>query len=240
MPEETTQGNLLDNDEAKPSESEIHFVSEGWDGNKLDDKYRTDAGGINATAMLNDLHELRSKQEEVPEVPESYTLPEALKEAEGSPEIAAFAPVAREAGLSQEAYEKVLTQYQEEMVKAEDAAREETMAELKRELPNADQMIEKNRTFFQSHLSEDAFNEFAATVQTAGQLKAVDEIRNMLISKGKVTPPGANSGGSSLTEGELEAMMKSDAYWKPNHPEYQSVRDRVSRGFEKLYGGASR
>lgn len=227
------QGDLL-NKQSSPDE--IRFVSEGFDGSKLDDSYRTENGFINATKMAEDLHALKNAP--APSAPESYTIPEELADAKDDPSLVAFGGVAKEAGLSQEVYAKLVSGYSAAMARQEEAAAESAMADLKKAMPNADEVIEKNKTFWQGQLSEDSFKALAASVTDIGALKAVNEIRELLVSKGKVAAAGAEGTSVTLTEAELRTKMASDAYWNPRHPEYRALRNEVTSGYGKLYGGA--
>lgn len=171
------------------------------------------------------------------------------------PALAAMTPVFQELGLGQEQADKLIgawlgvqgEQYrQAQEAEAEDdristemvveafgsatAARQAMQGELGPWLGQMMQGDEQTRQMKYAVLSE---------AGKAGPLAlALWDIYQGVRGQGMAAPPPGTSAPQGLSREDLQEMMRSDAYNTPGHPEYQSVREKVTQGYRNLRGDA--
>ncbi len=233
------------NDEAPPSEAPAAAadaqqpVIEHTAPDNFPDKFVED--GKPAFQKLTDAYnqlEGQFKQLDKEPAPEQYVvnLPEGANEdiiTKDDPLLASIHAIGQKRGISQDAMDELTGEYVN-FFTAEISKGQEMETEMLGE--NADEIINRVQTFYDSKLSDDAHNTFRALTTTADGVKLFDEIRSMSVKGVKIPsdsdlPPVS----SSLTEPEVRDLMKTDAYRDTDHPDFRTTQAKVADGWKALY-----
>ncbi len=159
-----------------------------------------------------------------------YQLPETLDEqlAQDNQLLKWWSDHAFEKGLSQDQFADGINQYAE--------ALNMTMPDLDAEKgklgDTADQRIEAVSLFVNKFFPEDMMPAIQTLASTAEGIQALEKIMEM--DRGS-TISGEATSPASISQADLEAMMKDPRYWKPGERSQEFV-DKVASGFNKLYG----
>ena len=159
-----------------------------------------------------------------------YQLPETLDEqlAQDNQLLKWWSDHAFEKGLSQDQFADGINQYAE--------ALNMTMPDLDAEKgklgDTADQRIEAVSLFVNKFFPENMMPAIQTLASTAEGIQALEKIMEM--DRGS-TISGEATSPASISQADLEAMMKDPRYWKPGERSQEFV-DKVASGFNKLYG----
>ena len=159
-----------------------------------------------------------------------YQLPETLDEqlAQDNQLLKWWSDHAFEKGLSQDQFADGINQYAE--------ALNMTMPDLDAEKgklgDTADQRIEAVSLFVNKFFPEDMMPAIQTLASTAEGIQALEKIMEM--DRGS-TISGEATSPASISQADLEAMMKDPRYWKPGERSQEFV-GKVASGFNKLYG----
>ncbi|WP_341909664.1 hypothetical protein [Ferrovibrio terrae] len=242
--------------DGKGGDKQERFIT-GPDGQKIaipvnlwDPKANDGKGGPNVAAILKSQSDLRQRLGAVPgkyEVKLAGDLAEKYEIAAEDPfAVKAVEIISKHKGvMSQAAFEELTTAFAER--------------EIARESEGAAKEVERLQN--DHKVLEEAWGQNAASNTKAldgwlnqmfkGKAGALEEVRLMRASadgtmalftlfeaakgKGLAKPGGGGGAAEILTEAELEAIQKSDAYQNPNHKDYAATRKKVSEGYKRLY-----
>ncbi len=224
----------------------IEVPEELWDKEKA---------SVNAAAAVKRAIDLRKQLGEKPAVPDAYEpkLPEDLaKELDGKwevpaddPRLADLAAFAKESGLPQEGYSKLLGMYAKaKMAETQqaDEAEGKAMAEEWKQLcaqlggdDGAKRAISELNGWMQSVVKDKDGNIDPGTASTVGYLMNTGpgvmlllKFRDMMGRSG--LPQPATSAGSALTEADLKARVAD-----PRYQTDPAFRAETEAGFKRLY-----
>jgi|TARA_R110000824_G_scaffold106146_2_gene250773 hypothetical protein len=159
-----------------------------------------------------------------------YQLPETLDEqlTQDNQLLKWWSDHAFEKGLSQDQFADGINQYAEAL----NMAMPDLDAEKGKLGDTADQRIEAVSLFVNKFFPEDMMPAIQTLASTAEGIQALEKIMEMdrgSSISGEATSP------ASISQADLEAMMKDPRYWKPGERSQEFV-DKVASGFNKLYG----
>lgn len=187
------------------------------------------------------VEELKAKWEEErlaarPEAPDAYTLPdhEAL-DAEAmaaSPIVNLWRKAAHEAGLGQEQFQAVLTEYAEAEVARMEAERQAELAKLGE---NAAARTEAVALWAQKVLGQTPeFDALARMASDAAGVQALEKLMDLMkdIDTGAGDDPVKEP---EVTEADIRALMNTPAYYHPQKRD-PAVVAKVEAFFKKTYG----
>ncbi len=159
-----------------------------------------------------------------------YQLPETLDEqlTQDNQLLKWWSDHAFEKGLSQDQFADGINQYAEAL----NMAMPDLDAEKGKLGDTADQRIEAVSLFVNKFFPEDMMPAIQTLASTAEGIQALEKI--MEIDRGSSISGEATS-PASISQADLEAMMKDPRYWKPGERSQEFV-DKVASGFNKLYG----
>lgn len=171
-----------------------------------------------------------------PEAPDGYTLPEhEALDAEAmaaSPIVNLWRKAAHEAGLGQEQFQSVLTEYAEAEVARMEAERK---AELEKLGENAGARTEAVALWAQKVLGDTP--EFQALSRMATDAAGVQALEKLMdLMKDIDTGAGDDAGRPpEETEADIRALMQKPEYWNPQKRD-PAVVAKVETFFRKQYG----
>jgi hypothetical protein len=142
---------------------------------------------------------------------------------EDDPDLVGFNEIAKESGISQEAYSKILSYWQQ--MQAERTVNVE--AEKEKLGSKADDLITGVSSFYKKHLSEEEMQTLSTMSMTADQLKVLDKIRGITSKAGDKQPAVPTPPKEKPTMEMVEAKLQEaqDLYKQnPNDPKHLQVR----------------
>jgi hypothetical protein len=185
--------------------------------------------------------ELKTKWEQErlaarPETAEAYELPdhevldfEALA---ASPVVSLWRQAAHEAGLGQEQFQKVITDYAEAEVQRIDA---QTKAEMEKLGENAKARTEAIGLWAKRVFGEG--DQFEAIASMATSAAAVTALEKLMTMSGDIDLGGGDAPGNQPqeTEADIRALMNTPEYYNPRRRD-PAVVARVEAFFKRTYG----
>lgn len=175
--------------------------------------------------------------------------------ADDDPDIAAFAPVLQELGVTQEGFDKLLPAYlavkkaaaeREAALEAEDMAQgrallaqhfgseEAAKHAMNRELgPWIQHLLPK-----EGPAADYMYTMASEAAKIPGVALTFWNLYQATRGAGLAQPGPANQGAApGLSEDDLRGIMNRPEYWNSGHPDYERLRKQVSDGFSNLYRG---
>ena len=135
---------------------------------------------------------------------------------------------AYENGYSQEEFEAGIGKFAEFM----NSMQPDITAEKVKLGDNADARLEAVTLWTQNNFNEEEFGAIqmlASTAEGVGVLEKIMEMQKSSSLSGHATAP------SSISQSDLDDMMRDPRYWKPGERD-QNFVNKVTEGFNKLYG----
>lgn len=209
-----------------------------WDAEK---------GAVNVDAVLKSYGELEkslTKAKEKPKAPDNYeyTTPEKLREEfgiketidENDPYFSKYKEFAKEQGMSQEQFSNFVNFYLEMELGENRANMNAEFAKLGNQ-QEAIKRVKNLRMFSSKYLSKESQQVMESLVGTAASVKLFEELAT-IASKGRQPADLDSRIDDTLSDGDIDAMMKTDAYWDKKHPDHKEVHRKVREAFERQGG----
>lgn len=185
----------------------------------------------------------------IPETPEAYKIAEDLgvevpegfeiKFDDDDPMLAMWRDIAHEAGLSEEQFNKGISNYVGTMLKN----RPDPADELKKLGDNGADRINRLDNLMKKHLDAEQVNELSDFLLTA---KGVESLEKLILgvnsnSFADVPTDASGEGGSEkLTRAQLEEMMRDPRYSGIGRPRDLAYVEQVAAGFRALSPGKAK
>jgi hypothetical protein len=100
---------------------------------------------------------------------------------------------------------------------------------------DANEVVGRVGKFFAQHLDTAQFEVFKTMSVNADQMRVLDEIRSLALKSPSLNGDDDGLVPSTLTEDDLRAMIKTDAYQDSSHPDHKQVLQQVTEGYNRLY-----
>jgi hypothetical protein len=98
--------------------------------------------------------------------------------------------------------------------------------------PDADKVVGRVEKFLSGNLSPVEYEIARRFAVTSEGIMVLDKIRSMALSESKINITPSSSVSKGLTQAEADAIMKKDEYWDEHHPEYKTLRDKVTKFYQ--------
>ena len=215
-----------------------------WDADKQEVNIENLASSYNSLeSKLGSRTEDLTKQirtdieaERLKNVPESYKLnvPEMentkIVVTEDMPIVKWWAETAKNAGLSQEQYDKGVNAFIDNAV----ANLPNPDLEKQKLGDNGRERVEAANMWSKKHLSPDGYSAISDLAGTANGVKAIEEL--MKLTKDSAMPTSQTQVDVSANADDLKTMLNDPRYWDSNRRDPAYVR-RVTELYEKAYKG---
>lgn len=212
------------------------LVGEDFDPAKVPEQFLKE-GKVDIQALIAGATPAEPPEKYELEYPEIEGLTsDELKELvpEDDPVVQGFNEFAKSQKFSQGQYAEAVKWFLGTQIELDRQVLGETRAEL--EKMDKD-IIDRNEKFFKANLSPEAYGAMRGMMVSVSNVKLADELRKLVKGGSKLPGGGGDNVSSKLTRAELKAIMATDAYTDPKHPEYAVSRQKVADGYKALGEG---